>query len=62
VLPESEKLAALIADIAAKNGYTINIVPAYGSEEIKIVLHADFTSSLPARLKSKDIVLSRTSL
>src|SRR5512134_4012426 len=53
VLPESEKLAALIAGLAAKSGYTINIVPAYGSEEIKIVSHADFTSTLPARFKSK---------
>ena len=58
VLPESEKLAALIADMAARNGYTINIVPAYGDDTIKTVSSSDFSASLPAQFNSKDIVLS----
>ena len=35
VLPESEKLAALISSMAKKNRYTINIVPAYGNDTIR---------------------------
>jgi FkbM family methyltransferase len=58
VLPEAEKLAALIADIAEKNGYSINIVPAYGNSTIRTVSYRDFSSSLPAQFNSKDIVLS----
>ena len=62
VLPESRKLAALIAKIAAKNGYVINIVPAYGSDEIQIIPPSNFTLSLLSQFHSKDIVLSRAAL
>lgn len=62
VLPESEKLAALISNMAAKNGYSINIVPAYGDDTIRTVSCSDFSSSLPAQFNSKDILLSHAPL
>jgi FkbM family methyltransferase len=62
VLPESVKLAALVCEIAAAQGYVINVVPAYGSDRIVAVAAGDFTSRTPVRYNSKDIVLSQSSM
>jgi len=59
VLPESEKLGVFVASLAAECGYTINVVPGYGSEAIVTVPPAQFTSRVPRQLNSKDIVLYR---
>ncbi|HET7883638.1 MAG TPA: FkbM family methyltransferase [Acetobacteraceae bacterium] len=62
VLPSATSLAALIRDLARTAGYTIFIVPEWGSDTIASVAAGDFTSELPARFRSKDIVLSMAPL
>ncbi len=62
VLPEAEKLGAFIGVLARECGYTINVVPSYGSEIIVTVPPQEFTSRTPMRYNSKDIVLSKGKL
>jgi FkbM family methyltransferase len=62
VLPESHRLAALICELALQAGYTINVVPAYGSDEIVQIAPASFTAATPAAYRSKDVVLSSNEL
>ena len=38
LLPESNRLAALVRELASTCGYTINVIPAFGSDEIAIVV------------------------
>jgi hypothetical protein len=59
ILPEAANLAAFIASLASECGYTINIVPAYGSQKIITVDPDRFTSRVPGQFNSKDIVLAR---
>lgn len=58
VLPEAERLGALVAELAEMVGYLINIIPAYGTDKIVSVPAGEFSSSVPRRFNSKDIVLS----
>ena len=62
VLPNSSKLAALISHIASKYGYTIHVIPAYGSDEIVVVRHEEFGPRTPWQRNSKDVVLAQRSL
>jgi len=62
VLPEAEKLAALIRRLVSELGYQIQIVPAYGSDRIVSVEGALFRSTTPATHNSKDVVLTRQSM
>lgn len=62
VLPEAVKLGELIASLAAECGYVINVIPAYGSDEIVYVEPCEFSSALPARYSSKDVILSADQL
>ena len=58
VLPEARKLGVFLAAIASEAGYVISIIPEYGSDRIVTVRPEAFSSELPQRFNSKDIVLS----
>jgi FkbM family methyltransferase len=59
VLPQSHKLAEVVSELAIAAGYTIHVVPEYGSTEIISVSPALFTAQLRARHRSKDVILAR---
>ena len=58
VLPEAAALGRFLAELATEAGYQIHILPEYGSDTIVTVPAASFTSALPRRYNSKDVVLS----
>jgi FkbM family methyltransferase len=58
VLPEAVKLGELIASLAIDCGYIISVIPAYGSDEIVAVEPCHFSSAVPAKYNSKDVILS----
>jgi FkbM family methyltransferase len=58
VLPESNRLAALLRELASTCEYTINVIPAYGSDEIVVVTPNRFHAGTPRKCNSKDVVLS----
>ena len=58
VLPEAERLGALLAALASDAGYQIHILPEWGSDRVATVPAASFNSGLPHRYNSKDVVLS----
>ncbi len=62
VLPESRRLGQLLATLARDVGYTLSIIPEYGSDRILMVTPEKFSSDLPARHNSKDVVLSFTAI
>jgi FkbM family methyltransferase len=62
VLPEAQKLGGVLSHLAQAAGYTIHIIPSYGSDKIIKVPAAEFTSATPGTYNSKDIVLSLSSL
>jgi FkbM family methyltransferase len=62
VLPESHGLAALIGEIAVRCGYTLNVIPAYGSDRIVQVDPTRFRADTPRETHSKDIVLAHRAL
>ncbi len=57
VLPEAAKLGRLLADLATHAGYTLHILPEFGSETVVTVEPSQFTSALPALYHSKDVLL-----
>lgn len=59
VLPESRRLGQLLSELAREGRYTLSVVPEYGSDRIVVVAPNTFSSDLPARYNSKDILLSR---
>jgi FkbM family methyltransferase len=58
VLPEAEKLGAVLSKLAMEVGYVIHVVPAYRSDEIIHFPAEQFTSKIPSKYHSKDVVLS----
>ena len=58
VLPEAVRLGEFLASLAIEAGYNIYVLPEYGSDRIVTVPAAAFTSDLPQRYHSKDVVLS----
>ncbi len=57
VLPEAVRLGALITDLARRCGYTILVLPEYGSDQ-PVQIPADlFNAAVPARYNSKDVLL-----
>jgi FkbM family methyltransferase len=58
VLPEATRLAEFLAALAIEVGYTISVVPEYGTGEIVAIPPASFTAAVPGRHRSKDVVLS----
>ena len=62
VLPEATALGRLLSDLAVEAGYTIHVLPEYGSDETVAVDAASFTAALPSRYNSKDVVLHRGAL
>ncbi|MBC7905691.1 MAG: FkbM family methyltransferase [Rhodospirillaceae bacterium] len=62
VLPESRLLAALLAEMAQRIGYTLYVIPSFRTEYPVAVPHASFTSRTPAMFQSKDVILSRDKL
>ncbi len=62
VLPEANKLAALVSELARSAGYGIFVVPEWGSDRINQVAPEAFTAAIPAQLHAKDIVLSTGAL
>jgi FkbM family methyltransferase len=62
VLPEAQKLGDILSHLAQAAGYTIHIIPSYGSDNIIKVPAAEFTSATPGNYNSKDVVLSLSSL
>jgi FkbM family methyltransferase len=58
VLPEADRLGHLLSQFALKAGYTIHVIPSFGSDTIIQVPAADFHSTTPRRYNSKDVVLS----
>ena len=58
VLPEAIRLGQLLSRLAHDAGYVIYVVPEYGDERIVVVPPAEFTSALPQRHRSKDVVLA----
>ncbi len=59
ILPEASNLAGFIASLASECDYTINVVPAYGSQKIITIAPDRFTSKVPGQFNSKDVVLAR---
>nr|WP_294507879.1 FkbM family methyltransferase [uncultured Rhodopila sp.] len=62
VLPEAERLGTFLATLARDTGYTISVIPEYGSDEIVTVPSKSFNASVPGRHRSKDVVLSMAPL
>jgi FkbM family methyltransferase len=62
VLPEATQLGEFLAELAVEVGYTIYIVPEYGTGGIVTIPPASFTSGMPGRYRSKDVVLSMAPL
>ena len=62
VLPEAERLGALIKELALAVGYSILVIPEYGSETMVQIAPQDFCSACPQRYKSKDVLLSTCAL
>lgn len=62
VLPEAERLAELLKALAPAAGYSIYIVPGYGSDKIVEIDAETFSSRSPRRHRSKDVVLSRLAI
>jgi FkbM family methyltransferase len=58
VLPEAEKLGRFLSALAAEGGYGIYVLPEYGSNKIIAADNGDFSSSVPKRFNSKNVVLS----
>lgn len=58
VLPEAKRLGELLATLASEAGYQIHVLPEWGSDEVVTVPAASFSSVLPRRYRSKDVVLS----
>ncbi len=58
VLPEAERLGALLASLALDAGYRIHVLPEWGSDRVVTVPAASFSAGLPRRYNSKDVVLS----
>jgi FkbM family methyltransferase len=58
VLPEAERLGALLASLASDAGYQIHVLPEWGSDQVATVPAASFNSELPRAYHSKDVVLS----
>ncbi len=57
VLEDSERLGALLREIALAWGVPIHVVPGYGSDEVIQVAPDTFDARVPARHRSKDILL-----
>ena len=62
LLPTATRLAALLAELAEAASYTVWIIPAWGSDTIVRVPAGALTADLPARHRSKDVVLSAIDL
>lgn len=62
ILPEAKDLAGLVRKLAFDHGYQIHVVPSYGTEQIVTIDATEFSSLLPARYNSKDIILTQTPL
>jgi FkbM family methyltransferase len=58
VLPGADRLGHLLSQLAQNAGYTIHVVPSYGSDKIVPISAAEFNSATPGRYHSKDVVLS----
>ena len=58
VLPEATQLAALLSALAVEAGYTIHVLPEWGSDTTVAVDAATFTAGVPRAHNSKDVVLS----
>lgn len=58
VLPEAERLGALLAALASDAGYQIHVLPEWGSDRVATVPAASFNAGVPRRYNSKDVVLS----
>jgi FkbM family methyltransferase len=58
ILPEAKKLGRFLSELAADVGYDIYVLPEYGSNKIVSADVGHFTSSVPQRFNSKDVVLS----
>lgn len=57
VLPEAARLGALLAAFARAFDYEIRVIPAYGARRVVVVTPDLFTSAVPRRHNSKDVVL-----
>lgn len=57
VLAESERLGALLREIALAWGVPIHVVPGYGSDQVVQVAAETFDARVPAQHRSKDILL-----
>ena len=58
VLPEAERLGALLAALASDAGYRIHVLPEWGSDRVMTVPAATFNAGVPRTFNSKDVVLS----
>lgn len=58
VLPEAERLGALLGALASDAGYQIHVLPEWGSDQVVTVPAASFNAGVPGRYNSKDVVLS----
>lgn len=57
VLPEAVSLGKVLASLAKDGGYSISIIPEYGSNTIVTADPGTFSSDLPRRYRSKDVLL-----
>jgi len=58
VLPEATRLGELISSLAREADYTISVIPEFGSDTVVSIDPAAFSSAVPSRYNSKDILLS----
>jgi FkbM family methyltransferase len=58
VLPEANRLAAFLGELASRCGYRITVVPAFGTGGLRQIEPVQFTSRTPQEYNSKDCVLS----
>ncbi len=58
VLPEARHLGELLSRLGREVGYRMYVLPEYGLDSIVEVDPATFTSNLPVKYHSKDIVLT----
>ena len=62
VLPGAVELGGFLSKLAIEAGYIIHVLPAFGSNEIEFVPSREFSSRVPERLHSKDVVLSTSKI
>jgi FkbM family methyltransferase len=62
VLPEATRLGEMLSSLATEAVYYIHLLPEWGSDTIVTIPAKNFTSMLPGKYNSKDVVLSTSAI